>query len=126
MPSFLVKNLLPLFLLTIVVYIGLWLPFKDHTARVSLAVTGILTGAVMLNTVTSSLPSVDYTVAIEWAYYVFITLATSTVVVTLVGRHWQDERRLASVRALNRFARVYYPVVVGLVGVAYWWGFGGA
>ena len=49
----------------------------------------------------------------------------STVVVTLVGRHWQDERRLASVRALNRFARVY-PVVVGLVGVAYWWGFGGA
>lgn len=124
--SFLVKNLLPLFLLTIVVYIGLWLPFKDHTARVSLAVTGILTGAVMLNTVTSSLPSVDYTVAIEWAYYVFIALAASTVVVTLVGRHWQDERRLASVRALNRFARVYYPVVVGLVGVAYWWGFGGA
>ena len=124
-PSFLVKNLLPLFLLTVVVYIGLWLPFKDHTARVSLAVTGILTGAVMLNTVTSSLPSVEYTVAIEWAYYVFIALAASTVVVTLVGRHWQDERRLAAVRALNRFARVYYPVVVGLVGLVYWWSFGG-
>ena len=91
----------------------------------SLAVTGILTGAVMLNTVTSSLPSVEYTVAIEWAYYVFIALAASTVVVTLVGRHWQDERRLAAVRALNRFARVYYPVVVGLVGLVYWWSFGG-
>jgi hypothetical protein len=66
--AFLVKNLLPLILLAIVVYISLWLPFKDHTARVSMAVTGVLTGAVMLNSVTNSLPSVDYTVAIEWAY----------------------------------------------------------
>jgi hypothetical protein len=33
-----------------------------------MAVTGVLTGAVMLNSVTNSLPSVDYTVAIEWAY----------------------------------------------------------
>lgn len=121
--AFLVKNLLPLILLCIVVYISLWLPFKDHTARVSMAVTGVLTGAVMLNSVTNSLPAVNYTVAIEWAYYVFIALAASTVVITLVGRTWTEDRRLASVRALNRFARIYYPVVVVLVGLAYWWRF---
>lgn len=121
--AFLVKNLLPLFLLTIVVYIGMWLPFKDHTARVSMAVTGVLTGAVMLNSVTNSLPSVDYTVAIEWAYYVFIALAASTVVITLIGRRLDADRKLASVRALNRFARIYYPTVVLLVALAYWWRF---
>ena len=119
--AFLVKNLLPLFLLTIVVYISLWLPFKDHTTRVSMAVTGVLTGAVMLNSVTNSLPAVDYTVAIEWAYYVFIALSASTVLITLVGRRWNDDRRLASVRSLNLFARIYYPVVVALVGLTYWW-----
>jgi hypothetical protein len=70
-----VKYLLPLVLLTIVTYVSLWYPYKDATARISFGVTGILTGAVMLNSVTSSLPSVDDTVAIEWAYYAFITLA---------------------------------------------------
>lgn len=121
--AFLVKNLLPLFLLTIVVYISLWLPFKDHTTRVSMAVTGVLTGAVMLNSVTNSLPAVDYTVAIEWAYYFFIALSASTVLITLIGRRWNDDRRLASVRSLNLFARIYYPTVVVLVGLAYWWTF---
>lgn len=121
--SFLVKNLLPLLLLSIVVYISLWLPLKDHTSRISMAVTGILTGAVMLNTVTSSLPDVDYTVAIEWAYYVFIALAAATAIVTLIGRQWNDDRRLASVRALNRFARIAYPMVILVVAFIYWWEF---
>ena len=121
--SFLVKNLLPLILLSIVVYISLWLPLKDHTSRISMAVTGILTGAVMLNTVTSSLPDVDYTVAIEWAYYVFIALAAATAIVTLIGRQWNDERRLASVRALNRFARIAYPLVILAVAFVYWYQF---
>jgi hypothetical protein len=63
------------------------------------------------------------TTAIEWAYYVFISLAASTVVVTLLGRGWNEDRRLASVRALNIFARIYYPVVVGLVALPYCWMF---
>ena len=46
--SFLIKNLLPLILLTSVTYIALWLPYKDATSRISFGVTGILTGAVML------------------------------------------------------------------------------
>jgi hypothetical protein len=121
--SFLVKNLLPLILLSLVVYISLWIPLKDHTARISLAVTGILTGAVMLNTVTNSLPSVDYTVAIEWAYYVFIALAAGTAVITLIGRKWNDERRLASVRGLKRFARIAYPMVILSVAFVYWYQF---
>ena len=119
--AFLVKNLLPLLLLTVVVYISLWLPVKDYTARVSMAVTGVLTGAVMLNSVTTSLPAVSYTVAIEWAYYVFIALSASTVVIALIGRSWNDERRLAAIRSLNLFARIYYPTVVVLVGLTYWW-----
>ena len=67
--SFLVKNVLPLALLGIVLYITLWMPYSDATSRISFGVTGILTGAVMLNSVTSSLPTVSYAVAIEWAYY---------------------------------------------------------
>jgi ABC-type branched-subunit amino acid transport system substrate-binding protein len=117
--SFLAKNLLPLVLLTLVTYVSLWYSHKDTTARVSFGVTGILTGAVMLNNVTSSLPQVAYTVAIEWAYYAFIVLSGLTIVVTLVGRKWTDERQLAKVRTLDRFMRIAYPVYVALVVLGY-------
>lgn len=122
-PSFLVKNLLPLILLTIVVYVSLWYPYKDAPARITFGVTGILTGAVMLNSVTGSLPQVDYTVAIEWAYYAFILLAGICIVATLVGRHLTDNRQLSRVRTLDRIMRVGYPLYVLLVFGAYWLAF---
>ncbi len=123
--SFLVKNLLPLFLLVIVVYVSLWYPYKDAPARVTFGVTGILTGAVMLGSVTSSLPQVDYNVAIEWAYYAFIFLAGVCIVATLVGRHLTDTRQLSRVRNLDRIMRIGYPVFVFAVGLAYWFAFRG-
>ncbi len=117
--SFLVKNVLPLALLGIVLYITLWMPYSDATSRISFGVTGILTGAVMLNSVTSSLPTVSYTVAIEWAYYFFIALAAATIIVTLVGRRWEDARRLADVRVLSIAARTVYPLLVAGVVAMY-------
>jgi hypothetical protein len=58
-------------------------------------------------------------VAIEWAYYAFIVLSGLTIVVTLVGRKWTDERQLAKVRTLDRFMRIAYPVYVALVVLGY-------
>lgn len=117
--SFLAQNLLPLILLTAVTYVSLWLPVSE-AARISLAVTGILTGAVMLAKVTGSLPTVDCTVAIEWAYYAFIGLSALCVLLALVGRRYESQRRLSSLRTLEVSARIAYPVLVGLVLVGYW------
>ena len=117
--SFLIKNLLPLILLTLVVYVSLWYPYKDATARISFGVTGILTGAVMLNSVTSSLPSVDYTVAIEWAYYAFILLSGLCILGTLIGRQFTEERKLANARVLDRVMRIGYPVYIAAVAGLY-------
>lgn len=119
-PSFLTKNLLPLMLLVAVSYIALWLPFKESGARISFGTAGILTGAVMLSTVTNSLPQVDYTVAIEWAYYAFIFLSGCSVLVSLIGRQLVDRRQLAGARALERASRVAYPIAVAAVAVGYW------
>ena len=119
-PSFLTKNLLPLLLLVAVSYIALWLPFKESGARISFGTAGILTGAVMLSTVTNSLPQVDYTVAIEWAYYAFIFLSGCSVLVSLIGRQLVDRRQLAGARALERASRVAYPIAVAAVAVGYW------
>jgi branched-chain amino acid transport system substrate-binding protein len=117
--SFLVKNLLPLILLAMVTYVALWYPYKDATARISFGVTGILTGAVMLNAVTSSLPSVDYTVAIQWAYYGFILLSGLCILGALIGRQLTESRELAKVRVLDRIMRIGYPAFIGAVVIGY-------
>jgi len=117
--SFLVKNLLPLILLAMVTYVALWYPYKDATARISFGVTGILTGAVMLNSVTSSLPAVDYTVAIQWAYYAFILLSGLCILGALIGRQLTERRQLAKVRVLDIVMRVGYPAFILTVVIGY-------
>ncbi len=79
---------------------------------------GRLTGAVTLASVTNSLPSVGYTVAVEWAYYAFIALSASMMLLTLIGRHLQEQRRLASLRRLQTFARTFFAVYVAVTIVA--------
>ena len=116
--SFLVKNVLPLALLVIVTFMALWLPFGE-SARVTFSVTGILTGAVMLNSVTSSLRNVEYTVAIEWAYYAFIFLSAIMLALTMYGRYLNDQRRLASLRKLNSFTKIFFGVFVFFTVMAY-------
>jgi len=114
--SFLIKNLLPLVLLVIVTYVALWYPFEDANTRISFGVTGILTGAVLLQGVTASLPSVDYTVAIEWAFYAFIVLSGFLVLGSLFGQKLIERRQLSRARSLDRFLRIGYPVFV--LGIA--------
>lgn len=116
--SFLVKNVLPLALLVIVTFMALWLPFSE-SARVTFSVTGILTGAVMLNSVTSSLRNVEYTVAIEWAYYAFIALSAIMLALTMYGRYLNENRRLASLRKLNSFTKIFFGVFVFFTVMAY-------
>lgn len=116
--SFLVKNVLPLALLVIVTFMALWLPFSE-SARVTFSVTGILTGAVMLNSVTSSLRNVEYTVAIEWAYYAFIALSAIMLALTMYGRYLHEKRRLASLRKLNSFTKIFFGVFVFFTVMAY-------
>jgi phosphate/sulfate permease len=116
--SFLVKNVLPLLLLAIVTFASLWVSFTEGI-RITIATTGILTGSVMLGTVTRSLVNVDYTVAIEWAYYAFIALSVIMVVIALIGRKKSEKRKLAAVRGLKQFARIFYAVFVLATVLAY-------
>ncbi len=118
--SFLVKNVLPLILLVLVTYIALWTPGSDLATRVSFGVTGILTGAVMLNDVTASLPNVDYSVAIQWAYYAFIALSALVVLEGIFSHKLNEDGSLNAARRLDVIARVIYPLGVLAIIFTYW------
>ncbi|WP_170067993.1 ABC transporter substrate-binding protein [Lentzea guizhouensis] len=115
---FLFKNLLPLALLICVTYLSLFFKPSESAAPVSMGVTAILSTAVLLNNVTSQLPSVSYTVALEWGYYAFILLAACCVLIAMVRKGLANVRRDDAERALANSARIGYPVyVLGIVCV---------
>ncbi len=121
---FLVKNLLPLVLLICVTYLSLFFSASDGGAPVSMGVTAILSTAVLLNNVTSQLPSVSYTVALEWGYYAFILLAATCVLVAMLRKRLAGTGHEVAERRLSKAARVGYPVYLLGVVVTYVVAFG--
>jgi ABC-type branched-subunit amino acid transport system substrate-binding protein len=115
---FLAKNLLPLALLVVITYIGLYFP-ADSGVPFSIAITAILSSAVLLAAVTSPLPSVSYTVAIEWAYYAFITLAALVMLTLLLRQQLSARRRDDLAHRLGPATRIGYPVVIAGIVTAY-------
>ncbi len=124
--AFLGKNLLPLILLALVTYVSLFFPHTLTEARVTFGVTGILTAAVLLASVTGVLPQVGYTVAIEWGFYAFIFLCATCIIIGLAGDWLYEQRRLTELRRLDLFSRIYYPAFVLLVVLAYVVRYGGS
>ncbi|KOV90121.1 ABC transporter substrate-binding protein [Nocardia sp. NRRL S-836] len=113
---FLFKNLLPLALLICVTYLSLFFKPSESAAPVSMGVTAILSTAVLLNNVTSQLPSVSYTVALEWGYYAFILLATCCVLIAMLRKGLANVKRDDAERRLANGARIGYPVyILGIV-----------
>jgi hypothetical protein len=120
---FLAKNLLPLALLVVITYIGLYFP-ADSGVPFSIAITAILSSAVLLAAVTSPLPSVSYTVAIEWAYYAFITLAALVMLTLLLRQQLSARRRNDLAGRIGIATRIGYPLVIVGVVTAYAVAFG--
>ncbi|WP_433263409.1 ABC transporter substrate-binding protein [Actinosynnema sp. CS-041913] len=121
---FLVKNLLPLVLLIGVTYLSLFFKATDGAAPVSMGVTAILSTAVLLNNVTSQLPSVSYTVALEWGYYAFILLAATCVLVAMLRKRLAAKGNTRGEASLARAARIGYPTYLLAVVLTYVVAFG--
>ncbi len=117
--SFLLKNLLPLAMLALVTYISLWFPKENAGARTGFAITAILTSAVLLGGVSSQLPEIGYTVAIEWGFYAYIALAAVLVVLNMSIERLMKQKRVAAAHRLDVLGRIMYPVVVLAVVGAY-------
>ena len=117
--AFLIKNLLPLVVLVVVTYISLFFSPENASTRIGFSITAILTSSVLLQSVSSNLPDIGYTVAIEWGYYAYLVLAACLVLANIVVDRWYKGRRYAAVTQLDRIIRVAYPTLILLAVLAY-------
>ncbi|OPY95389.1 hypothetical protein A5906_08805 [Bradyrhizobium sacchari] len=117
---YMLKNLLPMFLLVLVVFATLFFPETMFRERVTIPVTSILASAVLLVAVSSQIGDVGYTVVVEEMFYIFFVLCLMTI---LAGYKHEKLRNAGQKRAavvLDHAAQVVYAgTVLAVIVVLY-------
>jgi branched-chain amino acid transport system substrate-binding protein len=105
---FVFKTLLPLLLLTIVVFATLFFPATLYRERITIPVTAILTSAVLLIAVSSQIGDIGYTVAIEIVFYVFFALCLAAMLAGFLHEQLRQRDRAQLATIIDRSMQVIY------------------
>jgi ABC-type branched-subunit amino acid transport system substrate-binding protein len=79
------KTLLPLGLMTLIMFSSLYFPHGLVKEKVTVAVTGALSGAVLLAALNTQLGAVGYTMAVEYIFYIYFALSLLCIVSVLTA-----------------------------------------
>jgi branched-chain amino acid transport system substrate-binding protein len=122
--AFMVKGLLPLFLLMLVVFATLFFPPSLAKERLTVPVTGILTSAVLLISITNQLPPLGYTVALEYLFYIFFGLCLMAMITGLLAEALRNKSFHRHIIKVDLFGRIAYVVVIAITIGVYLWKYG--
>jgi len=104
----LVKTLLPLGLMTLILYASLHFPAALVKEKVAVAITAALSGAVLLSSINSQLGSIGYVIAVEYGFYVFFTLCLLCIVLVLISERLRVVEREPMAVAVEHAGRYIY------------------
>jgi branched-chain amino acid transport system substrate-binding protein len=109
---FLIKTLLPLGLLTLVLYSTLFFSENLAKERLTVAIAALLSSAVLLTAINAQLSDTGYTVAIEYGFYIFFGLCLFCILIGLIVERLRQAGRKTAVRYLDYTARIIYVLIV--------------
>jgi hypothetical protein len=117
---YLFKNLLPLLLLVLVVYVTLYFPPSLTKERLTIAISAMLASAVLLTAINSQLTDVGYPTAIEYGFYAFFALCLYCVLAALIAERLHNRKNQIAAQRFDLAARITYPVITAAVFVGYY------
>ncbi len=109
------KSLMPLFLMTLIMFASLYFPHALVKEKVTVAITGALSGAVLLASINGQLGSIGYTVAVEYAFYIFFGLSTLCIVSVLGAERLRAAGRNATALRTDQWTRVVFVLAVAAI-----------
>jgi len=112
----LMKTLLPLGLMALIMYASLHFPAALVKEKVTVAITGALSGAVLLSSINAQLGNVGYVIAVEYGFYVFFSLCLLCIVAVLIAERCRATGRQAAALFVERSGRVLF--LLGCAGTA--------
>jgi branched-chain amino acid transport system substrate-binding protein len=116
----LAKTLLPLGLMALIMYASLHFPNALVKEKVTVAITGALSGAVLLASINSQLGNVGYVIAIEYGFYAFFTLCLLCIVAVLLAERLRASGRQPAALVVERSGRRLFAAGVAAIVAAGW------
>ena len=109
----LVKTVLPIGLMTLIMFATFFFPPALAGAKVTVAITAGLSGAVLLSSINSQLGNVGYVIAVEYGFYVFFALCLLCIVTVLLVEKLRLADRADDAAKVDRLGR--YLFLTGFV-----------
>jgi ABC-type branched-subunit amino acid transport system substrate-binding protein len=115
------KNLLPLIIMTIIMFASLYFPHGLVKEKVTVAITAALSGAVLLTSINTQLGNLGYTIMAEYVFYVFFGLSLLCILSVLSAERLRVAGAKDRALAIERWTRAGFviTVVAVLVGAAW-------
>ena len=113
----LVKMLLPLLLMTLILYSALYFPAALVKEKITVAITGVLSGTVLLSAVNNQLGNTGYTMAVEYAFYVFFSLGLLSIVSVLIAERLRAAKRLQAIPVVESWTERIFLATVGVTAI---------
>ena len=118
--DFLFKQLVPLVLLIVVVFLSLHFPRTMTNERVGVAISSLLASAVLQSSMTAQLSGVGYSTAIEYGFYGFFVMCVFCVGVALLIVELCNNDRTKAARSVELVARWVYITSIVSAFAAYY------
>jgi branched-chain amino acid transport system substrate-binding protein len=122
--SYGVKNLVPLLIIIIILYVGYFLPFEEIGTRSTIGITALLTVSVLYQQLSSELPSVGYLVTMDYGFYAVFALSMYATLVTVAVYVLAKRGMLRVCRWLDWTGLVMTPAVLAVLAILLAQGFG--
>jgi len=116
----LAKTLLPLGLMALIMYASLYFPAALVKEKVTVAITGALSGAVLLSSINAQLGNVGYVIAIEYGFYVFFVLCLLCIVAVLAAERFRVAGRQPMAVAVERSGRYLFLIGFSAIIAVSW------
>jgi hypothetical protein len=121
----LTKSLLPLLMMTFILFASLYFPVGLVKEKITVAITGALSGAVLLSAINSQLGVVGYTIAVEYVFYIFFALTLLAIISVLTAERLRVAHQGDAAALTERWTRIVFLVAIaGTLAGALWlyWG----
>lgn len=107
-----VKNLFPLFIITIVSYLVFFISPKLLAVTNGLLRSALLAVAFFHLRLSNDLPGIGYTVALDYTFYIFYMLVVFALIITTFTNRANEKDNKTKVERLNLIGKAVYPIVV--------------
>jgi ABC-type branched-subunit amino acid transport system substrate-binding protein len=114
----LIKMLLPLLLTTLIMYSALYFPAGLVKEKITVAITGVLAGTVLLTAINNQLGNIGYTMLVEYAFYVFFSLGLLSIVSVLIVERLRAAKRGDAIALVESWTERIFLLAVAATAAA--------